>query len=111
MTPAARNSGRAPSDHGVQVVRTFQVSDGYLPAEAAIYSGVPTRWVVESLAGGSCAIFLPAPSLGVSVTLHEGENAIDLPPLEPGRVAYTCSMGMYGGSLTVVPQPPGGLEG
>jgi sulfite exporter TauE/SafE/copper chaperone CopZ len=95
---------------GVQVLRTFQVADGYLPADAALYAGIPTRWVVESIAGGSCAIFLQAPSLGVSVTLQKGDNAIDLPPLKAGRIDYSCSMGMYGGSLTVVDAPAGALE-
>jgi plastocyanin domain-containing protein len=72
-----------------------------------VYAGVPTRWIVESLDSNSCAVFLQVPSLGVSVTLHKGENTIDLPPLKPGRVAYSCSMGMYGGTLTVVDGKPG----
>ena len=44
-------------------------------------------------------------------TLHECENTIDLPALEPGRIAYSCSMGMYGGQLTVVPPPSGAGSG
>jgi hypothetical protein len=97
-------------DGGVQVLRTFQVASGYLPAEAALYAGVPTRWIVDSL-GGGCAIFLQVPSLGLAVTLHDGENVIDLPPLEAGRIDYSCSMGMYGASLTVVDAPAGALAG
>lgn len=97
-------------EDGVQVLRTFQVADGYQPENAALYAGVPTRWIVESLEGGSCAIFMQAPALGLNVTLREGENAIDLPPLGAGRIAYSCSMGMYGGSLTVVDAPDGVLE-
>ena len=54
-----------------------------------------------------CAVFLQVPSLGLAVTLHEGENVIDLPPLEAGRIQYSCSMGMYGGRLTVVDAPAG----
>lgn len=98
-------------EDGVQVLRTFQVGTGYLPENASLYAGMPTRWIVESLDARSCAIFLQVPGLGLSVTLQEGENTIDLPPLEPGRIAYTCSMGMYGGQLTVVapPQGAGGL--
>jgi plastocyanin domain-containing protein len=97
-------------EDGVQVLRTFQVGNGYLPENASLYAGMPTRWVVESLDARSCAIFLQVPGLGLSVTLQEGENTIDLPPLEPGRIAYTCSMGMYGGQLTVV-EPPQGAGG
>ena len=91
--------------NGVQVLRTFQLANGYQPQDTAIYAGMPTRWIVESLAGGSCAVFLRVPSLGLAVTLHKGDNVIDLPPLKPGRIAYSCSMGMYDGSLTVVRAP------
>lgn len=79
--------------------------------EASLCAGVPTRWSVESLEGRSCTIFLQVPPLGLAVTLQPGDNVIDLPPLEPGRIAYTCSMGMYGGTLRVVEAPTGALEG
>ncbi len=98
-------------DNGVQVLRTSQVATGYVPEDASLYAGVPTRWIVDSREGGSCAVFLRVPSLGLAVTLHKGENAIDLPPLKAGRIAYSCSMGMYGGSLTVVEAPAGALDG
>ena len=111
--PTATPMGVAIED-GVQVLRTFQVANGYLPADAALYAGLPTRWIIESLAGGSCAIFLQSPALGLAVTLEEGDNPIDLPPLGGGRIAYSCSMGMYGGTLTVVDaagRRPGGTGG
>ncbi len=76
-----------------------------MPAGAALYAGLPTRWIVESLDARSCAIFLQVPSLGIAVTLRQGENTIELPALPAGRVGYTCSMGMYGGQLTVVDAP------
>jgi len=50
------------------------------------------------------------PSMDLAITLRRGDNAIDLPPLKAGRIAYSCSMGMYGGSLTVVDAPDGVLE-
>jgi sulfite exporter TauE/SafE len=95
-------------EDGVQVLRTFQVGTGYLPADTSLYAGVPTRWIVESLDQNSCAVFLQVPSLGLAVTLEKGENTIELPPLPAGRVPYSCSMGMYGGQLTVVEAPKGG---
>ena len=107
MPEVSRITPVVTMDGGVQVLRTFQLSSGYSPADTAVYAGIPTRWIVESLDSNSCAVFLQVPSLGVSVTLHKGENTIDLPPLNPGRVAYSCSMGMYGGTLTVVDGEPG----
>jgi sulfite exporter TauE/SafE/copper chaperone CopZ len=104
---AAAVTPQVSVENGVQTLRTFQVATGYLPADAALYAGLPTRWIVESLDAQSCAVFLQVPSLGIAVTLHEGENTIDLPPLPSGRVAYSCSMGMYGGQLTVGDRPQG----
>jgi sulfite exporter TauE/SafE/copper chaperone CopZ len=98
-------------EDGVQVLRTYQVANGYQPAEATLYAGVPTRWIVESLEGGSCAIFMQAPALGLQVLLAEGDNVIDLPALEPGRIEYTCSMGMYSAALRVVEGKVGALDG
>jgi plastocyanin domain-containing protein len=97
--------------NGVQTLRTFQSGSGYQPANAALYAGMPTRWIVESLESRSCAVFLQVPSLGLAVTLHKGENVIDLPPLRAGQIQYMCSMGMYGGQLTVVDAPPAGSQG
>jgi sulfite exporter TauE/SafE/copper chaperone CopZ len=93
-------------ENGVQTLRTFQLRNGYQPAQASLYAGTPTRWIIESLESRSCAVFLQVPSLGLAVTLHKGENVIELPALRTGRIQYMCSMGMYGGELTVVDQPP-----
>ena len=59
----------------------------------------------------TCASFLVVPDLGIQMILHEGSNTIDLPALKPGRLAYSCSMGMYGGTITVVERPAGGAGG
>ncbi|MEW5990253.1 MAG: sulfite exporter TauE/SafE family protein [Chloroflexota bacterium] len=93
------------TENGVQTLRTAQVSNGYVPANVAIYAGMPTRWVIDSRDAGSCAVFLQVPSLGIAVTLRPGENVIELPALSRGRIPYMCSMGMYGGQLTVVDGP------
>jgi hypothetical protein len=41
------------------------------------------------------------------VMLVPGETEIKLPPMDAGRLAYTCSMGMYGGSFTILEPPTG----
>jgi plastocyanin domain-containing protein len=67
-----------------------------------IAAGIPTRWTIESASSRSCAAFLVVPDLGIEVTLQKGDNVIELPAMNPGTLAYTCSMGMYGGTITVV---------
>ncbi len=92
---------------GVQQLTTYQDLDGYSPGNVAIQAGIPTKWTIESLDARSCATFLVVPELGIQVTLHKGSNEIDLPALPAGTLAYACSMGMYGGQITIV-EPPAG---
>lgn len=96
---------------GTQTLVTQQDAFGYSPANVSIYAGVPTRWTIESIEDRSCAIFLVVPQLGIQVRLQKGPNTIDLPALPAGTVSYSCSMGMYGGRITVVDRPAGSSGG
>jgi plastocyanin domain-containing protein len=77
----------------------------------SIYAGIPTRWTIESSNDQTCAVFLVVPSLGIQARLQMGSNVIELPALEPGTLAYSCSMGMYGGRITIVERPTGASGG
>jgi sulfite exporter TauE/SafE len=96
---------------GTQELATFQDGGGYSPPNVSIYAGIPTRWTIESSNDQTCAVFLVVPQLGIQARLQKGPNVIDLPALQPGTVAYTCSMGMYGGRITVVERPTGAAGG
>jgi sulfite exporter TauE/SafE len=103
--PAAEVAG-----DGTQALTTYQDAGGYSPGMAAIYAGAPTRWTIQSSTVATCAASLVVPSLGISVRLHEGANTIDLPALPVGRLDYSCAMGMYGGSISVI-APGAGAQG
>jgi len=92
---------------GTQALTTFQDGGGYRPGNVTIYAGIPTRWTIESSTASTCAAFLVVPQLDIQVRLHEGPNTIDLPALQPGTLAYSCAMGMYGGRITIVERPTG----
>ena len=82
--------------------------DGYGPADATIYAGIPTRWTVESRSSQTCSVYIVVPDLGIQKYLQMGDgNVIDLPALKPGKLDYTCSMGMYWASITIVERPTG----
>ncbi len=100
--PVAAVSGNVIVTAGMQTMTTDQVTDGYLPVENAVHSGMPIRWVIDSHDATSCAVALRVPAWGVSVTLHAGQNVLDIPAQQPGRIAFSCSMGMYGGHITVL---------
>lgn len=105
---AAPLPGGGVTADGTQHLTTYQDLDGYRPGNVAIYAGIPTTWTIESTNAASCASSLVVPQLGIRVLLSTGPNVIQLPALQPGRLAYSCSMGMYGGSITVVDAPAGG---
>jgi sulfite exporter TauE/SafE/plastocyanin domain-containing protein/copper chaperone CopZ len=96
--PAAATPPPAPA---AQELRTAQVEGGYTPAVARIRAGVPTTWHIDSRAQYSCAAYLLVPDLGIERILEPGDNVIELPALEPGRLDYMCGMGMYTATILV----------
>lgn len=103
-TASAVSSNVTVSD-SVQVLNTSQDGDGYSPSNSVVYAGMPIKWNMYSKTPVSCSIFLRVPSLGISTILKDGNNTFDIPAQQPGTIQYTCSMGMYRGSITVIPKP------
>lgn len=63
------------------------------------------RTVLKLVTDGTrgCTRGFVVPSLGIEKILPEtGRTQIDLGVLEPGRLQFTCSMGMYRGAIDVV---------
>ncbi len=108
-TPQAVSSNvtLTPAD---QTVSTEQGATGYSPADAVVYAGRPTHWVITSTAPFSCAASLTSQDLGVHGVLAEGRNVIELPELAAGTYNYSCSMGMYSGRIVVI-EPPAAATG
>jgi len=96
----------------VQALLTYQEADGYGPADATILAGIPTKWTIDSRSSQTCAAFIVVPDLGIQRYLEPGteNNVIDLPALKAGKLDYTCSMGMYWGSISIV-EPSASLTG
>jgi sulfite exporter TauE/SafE/copper chaperone CopZ len=101
---AAAPSSTLTAD-GRQLLTTYQLADGYSPANVTIYAGIPTVWTIESKTSTSCAASLVIPAWDAGVRLKLGPNELELPALEAGVVHYSCAMGMYSGSITVVNRP------
>nr|WP_297424462.1 sulfite exporter TauE/SafE family protein [uncultured Actinotalea sp.] len=101
---AAAVSANVTLEDGVQVMRTTQVVDGYEPQVATVVAGTPVRWEIDSVAA-SCASALLAPDLGggpAPVLLPPGVTTLEFTPERPGRLYYSCAMGMYTGAVDVV---------
>jgi sulfite exporter TauE/SafE/copper chaperone CopZ len=95
------------SGDGRQQLTTYQGADGYAPNNVTIYSGEATTWTIETKSTASCASSIVVPLLNINRRLHLGANTIELPALSAGTVYYSCSMGMFGGAITVVDRPTG----
>ena len=93
-----------------QTVNTEQGATGYAPADAIVFAGRPTHWVITSTAPFTCAASLTSQDLGVQGVLAEGRNVIELPKLAAGTYNYSCSMGMYSGRIVVI-DPPAAATG
>ena len=72
-------------------------------APRSIRAGRPTVVTLVTDGTRGCTRGFVVPSLGIEEVLPEtGRTEIDLGVLEPGRLEFTCSMGMYGGTVDVV---------
>lgn len=89
-------------EDGVQVVRMNQMSGGYSPNKFTIKKGMPVKWIVTSKDVYSCASSLISQQLGIRTGLQLGENVFEFTPTETGTIRFSCMMGMYTGSFTVV---------
>lgn len=108
--PAPVTAAAAPYDAppvsvdatGVQLVVVTAVTGEYRPGNIAVRAGVPTRLVVRAQDAQGCVRAFVIPSLGRQWILPaDGDTAIDLGVLKPGRLDYSCGMGMYTGRLTI----------
>jgi hypothetical protein len=106
MAAAPVTDERVTVTDGRQTVIVTATEGAYTPGnlEAA---GVPTTLVVRSEKARGCVRAFVIPRLGVEQILPvDGDTLIDLGVLEPGRLPYSCGMGMYTGRLTVTEKAP-----
>ncbi|TDC85813.1 cupredoxin domain-containing protein [Micromonospora sp. KC606] len=87
---------------GRQRVVITAVEGAYQPRNLDIQAGLPTTLIVRSDRAQGCVRSFVIPSLGVEKILPvNGDTVIDLGVLNPGRLAYSCGMGMYTGRLNI----------
>ncbi|UGT55027.1 MULTISPECIES: sulfite exporter TauE/SafE family protein [Nocardia] len=100
--PAADASAAVVAD-GVQTLTITAKTGSYGPKNIEAVAGIPTTLVVKTNRTQGCVRSMVVPSLGITATLPtSGETRIDLGTLQPGRLDYTCGMGMYSGMITIL---------
>jgi len=90
----------APSS---QTVVINVLSNGYSPNYIKVKKDLPVTVKLVGKDAYSCASAFRVPSLGISKNLLPNETyAFVFTPKQAGRIAFTCSMGMYGGVIEVI---------
>jgi len=99
---AAQASAVTVDDAGVQHI-VIEVQDtSYSPARVRAKAGVPTRLTLRTNGTEGCTRGFAVPAAGFETALPEtGDTILELGELPPGRINYTCSMGMYRGVIEV----------
>jgi sulfite exporter TauE/SafE/copper chaperone CopZ len=86
---------------GAQTIVMTQSASGYSPSTLRVKAGVPVRFVITSESSFTCASSIVIPSLNIRKNLKKGENIIEFTPTNKGPIPYSCSMGMYRGTIIV----------
>lgn len=90
--------------NGVQNVTINVLKNGYSPSTTMLKVGVPVQLTLRTNNLQSCTRVFTIPDYRVVKTLPEsGEEVVTFTPARTGRLAYSCGMGMFTGSFTVVP--------
>jgi sulfite exporter TauE/SafE len=87
---------------GDQTLRITQDEDGYHPSTTVVYADRPTHLLIDSRSQFTCAAAIWSSDLGFEALLGSGDNLIEVPALKEGTYTYSCTMGMYGGQITVI---------
>lgn len=85
-----------------QVIYMEQSNRGYVPKNLTVELNRPVKWIINSTNPYSCASSLIVPSLKINKQLTKGENIIEFRPVKVGIINFSCSMGMYRGSIEVI---------
>ncbi|MBW0272559.1 hypothetical protein ATM97_20480 [Nocardia sp. MH4] len=102
VEPAPADASTAVIADGMQTVTIAASNRAYSPGNAEVKSGIPTTLVIKTKGTQGCIRSLIIPELDIQKTLPStGETRIDLGVLQPGRLDYSCGMGMYSGIVTI----------
>ena len=97
-----RNMAKLTKDGKQEVAITVR-SSGYTTDIKQLKAGVPVKLTLLSNDVQSCARSFIIPSLGIYKSVPEnGATTIEFTPTKTGTLSYTCGMGMYTGTFTVI---------
>lgn len=88
---------------GVQVAEIKVFPNGYQPNSIKVRSGVPVKLNLIPTGGYGCTSSFVIPSLGIRKNLlQKTSDSVEFTPSAPGKINWTCSMGMYYGVIEII---------
>lgn len=102
---AASDAGAPSVVDGKQVIK-MAVGDSnapYDPDVLTVKAGIPVRWEINGVNVAGCISYLQSRKLGIGIQLRPGLNVVEFTPPAPGSYLFSCSMGMFRGTINVIP--------
>lgn len=90
-------------EEGSQVADISVLPTSYSPNYIQVQSGVSVKLNLTSQGKLGCTSQFRIPQLGISrIIPRNGSEVVEFTPKKSGKLAWTCSMGMYGGVIEVI---------
>lgn len=90
---------------GRQVIKMAVGGPGeaYDPDVLTVKAGIPVRWEIDGVNVAGCISYLQSRKLGIGIQLKQGLNVVEFTPKAAGTYSFSCSMGMFRGTINVIP--------
>lgn len=87
----------------IQSIQINVLNAGYEPYNLSLRSGIPTNVKLVTNKTQGCSRAIVFPTLNIQKILPEtGETIVELPALARGKIPFSCSMGMFSGTIEVI---------
>jgi uncharacterized protein len=97
------NISEVQATNGVQEVTISISNNGYQPSRLRVKSGQPVKLILQSKDTYSCALAFVFKEFGINTFLEANDTKVfTFTPNKPGKYQFTCSMGMYTGTMEVI---------
>lgn len=101
--PQPEAGAQSFEENGVQSAKITITSRGYSPTYLKVKQGMPLNLSLESKDAYNCAAAFRIPSLKLGKNVQPNTTEVlQFTPSQKGKIAFTCSMGMYTGVIEVI---------